>query len=69
MKLRYRPGGQCPRGSLGCDPRFSSVGICLLLNAAAHDRLDGVVFENLPWQDVLARYDGPQALFYLDPPY
>ncbi|NDK34509.1 DNA adenine methylase [Rhodovulum sulfidophilum] len=28
-----------------------------------------MVFENLPWQEVLARYDGPQALFYLDPPY
>ncbi|MBL3554418.1 hypothetical protein [Rhodovulum sulfidophilum] len=28
-----------------------------------------MVFENLPPQEVLARYDGPQALFYLDPPY
>ncbi|MBL3554717.1 DNA adenine methylase, partial [Rhodovulum sulfidophilum] len=52
----------------GCGPRFSLAKIGPLLDAA-HTRLDGVVFENLPWQDVLARYDGPQALFYLDPPY
>ncbi|MBL3610997.1 DNA adenine methylase [Rhodovulum sulfidophilum] len=52
----------------GCGPRFSLARIGPLLDAA-HARLDGVVFENLPWQEVLARYDGPQALFYLDPPY
>ncbi|MBL3587443.1 DNA adenine methylase [Rhodovulum sulfidophilum] len=52
----------------GCGPRFSLARIGPLLDAA-HTRLDGVVFENLPWQEVLARYDGPQALFYLDPPY
>ncbi len=36
---------------------------------AAHARLDGVVFENLPWQSVLERWDSPKSLFYLDPPY
>ena len=36
---------------------------------AAHERLDGVVFECLPWADLISRYDGPDALFYLDPPY
>lgn len=36
---------------------------------AAHERLEAVVFENLDWRDVLARYDSPRSLFYLDPPY
>ena len=36
---------------------------------AAHERLDGVVFECLDWSDVLQRYDGRDTLFYLDPPY
>ncbi len=34
-----------------------------------HDRLAGVVIENLDWVDFLARYDRPGTLFYLDPPY
>ena len=48
--------------------KFNLTRIEPLLDAA-HGRLAGVVLENLPWQDVLARYDGPQTLFYLDPPY
>lgn len=34
-----------------------------------HQRLAGVVIENLDWRDILARYDRPDTLFYLDPPY
>lgn len=49
-------------------PRFSLAKIEPLLDAA-HARLDGVVLENLPWQDILQRYDHDGALFYLDPPY
>lgn len=37
--------------------------------AAAHERLAGVWIECLPWEDFLDRWDRPQALFYLDPPY
>ncbi|MBN8994319.1 MAG: DNA adenine methylase [Rhizobiales bacterium] len=37
--------------------------------AAAHERLAGVWIECLPWQEFLARWDRPGALFYLDPPY
>ncbi len=35
----------------------------------AHERLARVQIENLPYQDVLQRYDRPTTLFYLDPPY
>lgn len=48
--------------------RFNLTSLAPLLDAA-HSRLEGVVFENLDWQDVLTRYDGPNSLFYLDPPY
>lgn len=34
-----------------------------------HERLAGVVIEQLPWSDFLTRYDRAGALFYLDPPY
>jgi DNA adenine methylase len=34
-----------------------------------HERLAGVIIERLPWQAFLARYDAPETLFYLDPPY
>lgn len=36
---------------------------------SAHERLSGVVFENLDWSDLVRRYDSPDTLFYLDPPY
>lgn len=34
-----------------------------------HSRLAGVVIECLDFAEVLRRYDGPETLFYLDPPY
>ena len=34
-----------------------------------HDRLAGVIIERLPYADLIRRYDGPDVLFYLDPPY
>lgn len=34
-----------------------------------HERLAGVVIENLDWMAFIDRYDRPGALFYLDPPY
>ena len=32
-------------------------------------RLKGVIIENRPALEVIAQHDGPQTLFYVDPPY
>lgn len=37
--------------------------------SAAHLRLAGCVIECLPWDACIARYDTPETLFFLDPPY
>lgn len=34
-----------------------------------HERMAGVVIENLSWRAFIERYDRPGMLFYLDPPY
>lgn len=34
-----------------------------------HERLSGVIVERLPFQEFLVRYDDPETLFYVDPPY
>ena len=34
-----------------------------------HSRLSGVVIECLDWSAFVPRYDGPDTLFYVDPPY
>src|SRR5215813_14744309 len=34
-----------------------------------HQRLARVQIENLPYEEILKRYDRPTTLFYLDPPY
>lgn len=39
------------------------------LLADVHERLAGVVIEQLPYAAFIRRYDRPGALFYLDPPY
>lgn len=36
---------------------------------ALRDRLASVTIEHLDYADVIRRYDGPAALFFLDPPY
>jgi len=37
--------------------------------SAVHLRLSRVTIENLPWQKFVQRYDRPDTLLYLDPPY
>lgn len=34
-----------------------------------HERLAGVTIEQLAYAELIRRYDGPDVLFYLDPPY
>jgi len=34
-----------------------------------HQRLARVQIESLPYEEILKRYDRPETLFYLDPPY
>ncbi|CUW95156.1 MULTISPECIES: DNA adenine methylase [Rhizobium/Agrobacterium group] len=36
---------------------------------AIHERMAGVVIEQLPWRRFIERYDRAGMLFYLDPPY
>jgi len=48
--------------------RFDVTKLASILESA-HERLAGVVVERLPWPDLLTRYDRPETLFYLDPPY
>lgn len=36
---------------------------------ALHDRLNGVWIECLDWREFIRRWDRPETLFYLDPPY
>ena len=36
---------------------------------AIRDRLAEVTIEQLPYERLIPRYDAPETLFYLDPPY
>lgn len=48
--------------------RFDTTRLGPVLEAI-HDRLAGVTIECLDWRDFLVRWDRPETLFYLDPPY
>lgn len=65
-------GGKVSGRTFGVDPatpaRFDLNKLTPLLEAL-HDRLGGVVVECLDFEAFLARYDRPETLFYLDPPY
>jgi DNA adenine methylase len=54
--------------SPGLPARFDVTKLASVLEGV-HERLSGVVIERLPWPDLLRRYDRPDTLFYLDPPY
>lgn len=46
--------------------QFNSAAEALSIAAA---RLRRVAIDNLDWTEILARYDSPDTLFYVDPPY
>ena len=48
--------------------RFDVTKLREILPAIA-ERLAGVIIENVAWDAFLPRYDRPETLFYLDPPY
>ncbi|EAU40139.1 Adenine specific DNA methyltransferase, D12 class [Fulvimarina pelagi HTCC2506] len=65
-------GGKIVGRSFGYTPtRTSSFNPLTLAPQlqAIHERLAGVVIEELDWADFIRRYDRPGMLFYLDPPY
>lgn len=65
-------GGKITGRSFGVDTvgsaRFN-IGRLGIILEEVHERLSGVVIENLDWREFIDRYDRPGALFYLDPPY
>lgn len=65
-------GGKVAARTFGIDPtgpaRFNINRLGPVLEDL-HDRLAGVMVENLPWADFIKRYDRKATLFYLDPPY
>lgn len=65
-------GGKVAGQSFGVDPRASSsfnVSRLAPMLEDVHERLSGVVIENLDWLEFVDRYDRAETLFYLDPPY
>ena len=65
-------GGKVDGRNFGVDrsqgARFNVAKLEPML-ADIHERLAGVVIEQLPYEHFLKRYDRPGMLFYLDPPY
>lgn len=64
-KVTHRSFGVTRDGRPG---RFSSTAANQYITAL-HKRLETTVVEQLPYEDILTRYDHASALFYLDPPY
>ncbi|WP_209790604.1 DNA adenine methylase [Ensifer adhaerens] len=65
-------GGKITGRSFGVDtfgPARFNIGRLGIILEEVHERLSGVVIENLDWREFIERYDRPGALFYIDPPY
>jgi len=68
MAFGGKTKGQAFGVSVGRPARFDVATLGPILEDV-HARLSSVVIECLPWADVIRRYDRPETLFYLDPPY
>ena len=55
------------RGMAGAVSKWLSTIDAVL--PAVVERFRRVQIENLPWQEIIRRYDTPETLFYCDPPY
>ncbi len=70
QRLSY--GGKVTGRNFGVDAtgpaRFNLTRLAPVLEEV-HERLAGVVIENLDWREFIDRYDDESAMFYLDPPY
>lgn len=65
-------GSNVSSQTFGVDPRGGARFNLLRLEedlSEAHLRLANVTVECLPWAACVARYDRPETLFFLDPPY
>jgi len=49
-------------------PKFNLTNIETDISQA-HMRLARTYIENLPWQEIIKKYDRQETMFYLDPPY
>ena len=63
-----KPVGRTFGVSVAAPARFDTTKLAAVLEDA-HERLAGAVIERLPYAEFLRRYDRPDTLFYLDPPY
>lgn len=65
-------GGKVAGRTFGVSPgnpgRFDTGKLSEILTAI-HERVAGVTIESLDFADFITRYDRPDTLFYLDPPY
>ncbi len=68
VALRRKTGFRAISERNGKHPAQDFAGMPLALLQIS-DRLRGVVIENRPALDVMARCDGPNTLIYADPPY
>lgn len=68
VALRRRTGFRAISERNGKHPARDFAGMPAALLAIS-DRMRGVVIENRPALDVMARCDGPNTLIYADPPY
>lgn len=64
----YRTGFRCTSNRSGTTPAHDWANYHDALLATI-ERLSGVVIEHAPAGDVMRRFDGPDVLHYVDPPY